>query len=298
MDITKIEKKYCIRYKEKDNPSWKQLKLDKKFKFISELTIQFSSLRYFIEKICFANGGRDFLSYFNYPNIEVVDDESKLFLLKLYKIYELKKYKMFFIPVNSEKYKDLKYAYLFNKNTDLESLILYAFLQSIYLQNIYKNLFLTKEDMIMINSILISYEYKFEEEKNKWIIFNGFLRENMLLNQFFQQTQIQGKITRENYEKHLELSFNKMKKEDKNFLSNMRKQFDLQFNSFLQKIHKFQKTNEYKKFHNHCIKTIQPFKFPLKQYFGKNAQIQYKCFLNLLQEFEQNYKKMHLKKSS
>ena len=298
MGLIKINKNDCIRYKEKNNPSWRKIEKIDCLKGISDLTIKFSSIRYFIERICFANGDRDYLDYFNFPNIEVVDDTSKLFLLKLYKIYELKKYKMFFIPVNSEKYKDLKYAYVFNKNTDLESLILYAFLQSILLQNIYKNLLLTKEDIIIIDSILVSYEYQFQQEKNKWIIFNGFLRKNMETNQFFQQTQIQGKITRENYEKHLEQSFNKMKKEDKNFLPNMHKQFDLQFNAFLQKIHKFQKTNEYKKFHNHCFKTIQPFKFPLKQYFGKNAQIQYKCFLNLLQEFEQNYKKMHLKKSS
>lgn len=286
--MDKLDKKICIRYKEKNNPSWRTIGKLGCLKDISDLTMQFSTIRYFVERLCFANGYRDYLDYFNFPNLEVADDNSKLFLLKLYKIYELKKYKMFFIPVSSEKYKNLKYAYIYSSNADLNSLITYAFLQSIILQNNYKNLHLTKEDMIIIDSILISYEYKFEEEDNRWIIFNGFLRKSIETADFYKK--LKQNITRETYEKALEDEFKQLKKNNRNFVSNMQKQFDLQFSSFIQKIHKFQQTQEYKKFHSYCIKTIKPFKFPLKQYFGKTKQIQYKCFHNLLEEFTKQYK--------
>ena len=284
-----IDRSYCIRYKERNNPSWKRIFFEKKYKFISDLTIEFSSLRYFVEKICFANGYTDYLDYFNFPNIEVVDDNSKLFLLKLYKIYELKKYKMFFMPLTSEKYKNTKSCFIYTKKTNLDNLILYAFLRSISLQNFYKNFYLTKEDMMIINSILISYEYQFEKEENRWIIFNGFLRENMITGVDFYK-KIGTKLTRENFENLMEKEFKEMKKKDPKFMSNMHKQFDLLFSSFLEKIHRFQKTPEYRKFYSYCIKTIKPFKFPLKQYFGKTKQIQYKCFHNLLEEFTKQYK--------
>lgn len=283
--MDKIDKSICVRYKEKNNPSWKTIKKIGCLKGVSDLTLQFSTIRYFIERICLANGYRDFLDYFNFPNIETADDNSKLFLLKLYKIYELKKYKMFFIPINSEKYKNLKYSYIFSKNANINRLITYAFLQSITLQNNYKNFYLTKEDMIIINSILVSYEYQFEEEKNKWIIFNGFLRKNM--EPIIQSQKI---LKRKTIEENIEKMFKKMKKEDKNFLPNMQKQFDLQFSAFINKLHEFQNTREYKNFHSYCIKSIKTFKFPLKQYFGKSQQIQYKCFHNLLQQFVQEYK--------
>ena len=73
------------------------------------------------------------------------------------------------------------------------------------------------------------------------------------------------------------------------YLPTIEKEFDLLFNAFLEKIKSMQKTAEYKKFHADCMKTVAPYVFPMKKYFGNDRNIQYECFNQLIQEFENDY---------
>jgi hypothetical protein len=296
MDLFSVSRKYCTQFKDKKNPSYKKIILKNKQKFIGKLTFQFLQLNYFIVQLCFANDYIDFILFEDFPYLKSVDDESTLNLLKLNKIYELKKNSMFFIPITSEKYKNDKVCFIFNKNADLDNLILFAFLKSIIrYKNIYKNIYITDNDKFMMDSIMSSNEYKFQNEENRWKIFNGYLRNNI----YDSVIKDAGKnITRDNLEKCMETYFNKLKKNDPKYLPTIEKEFDLEFNSFLDKIKNMQKTAAYKKFHADCMKTVAPYVFPMKKYFGKDKNIQYECFNNLIQEFEkewEEYKSLELK---
>jgi hypothetical protein len=37
------------------------------------------------------------------------------------------------------------------------------------------------------------------------------------------------------------------------------------------------------------MKTVAPYVFPIKEYFGKEKNIQYECFNKLVQDFEKEY---------
>jgi hypothetical protein len=37
------------------------------------------------------------------------------------------------------------------------------------------------------------------------------------------------------------------------------------------------------------MKTVAPYVFPIKKYFGKDKNIQYECFNHLIQDFEKEY---------
>ena len=285
MDLFTVPDKYCQRFKEKNNPTYKKIILKNKQKLIGKLTFQYLKINYFIAQLCFVNDYIDFVIFEDFPYLKSVDDESTLYLLKLNKIYELKKNNMFFIPIKSEKYKNDKVCLIFNQNANLDSLIMYSFIFSIVkkYKNFSKNIYITDKDINILSSILTSYEYKFEKEENRWKIFNGFLRDT-LYNSVIKDA---GKnITRDNYEKCMETYFNKLKKNDPKYLLTMKKEFDLLFNAFLDKLHNMQKTAEYKKYHADCMKTVAPYVFPMKKYFGKDRNIQYKCFNKLVQDFE------------
>ena len=287
MELFSISKESCQRFKKKKNPTYKKIILKNKQKFIGKLTVQYLAMRYFIDHLCFANDYTDFIIFDDFPYLKSVDDESTLFLLKLNKIYELKKNNTFFIPITSEKYKNDKVCFIFSQNAVLDNLILYAFLASIIqYKNTYKNIYITDKDKNIMNSIMFSHEYEFKKEENRWKIFNGFLRENLY------QVVIKdaGKnLTRDNLEKCMETYFNKLKKNDPKYLPTIEKEFDLLFNAFLDKIKSIQKTTEYKKFHADCMKTVAPYVFPMKKYFGNDRNIQYECFNQLVEEFEKDY---------
>jgi hypothetical protein len=287
MDLFSVSQKYCERFKQKKNPTYKKIILKNKQKFIGTLTVQYLKINYFIAQLCFVNNYTDFIIFEDFPYLKTVDDESTLFLLKLNKIYELNKNNMFFIPITSEKYKNDKVCFIFNQNANLVSLILYAFLVSINkYKNSYKNIYITDKDITILNTIMFANEYQFEKLENRWKIFNGFLRENL----YESVIKDAGKnLTRDNFEKCMETYFNKLKKNDPKFLTTMEKEFDLLFNAFLDKLHNFQKTAEYKKFHADCMKTVAPYVFPMKKYFGKDRNIQYECFNQLIEKFEKDY---------
>jgi hypothetical protein len=287
MELFSISNEFCQKFKQKKNPTYKKIILKNKQKFIGKLTVQYLAMRYFIDHLCFANNYTDFIIFDDFPYLKTVDDESTLFLLKLNKIYELKKNNTFFIPITSEKYKNDKVCFIFNKNSNLNNLILYAFLLSIIkYKNTYKNIYITDKDINILNSIMFAHEYEFEKEEYRWKIFNGFLRENIT----GPAIQDAGKnLTRDNFERCIETYFNKLKKNDPKYLPTIEKEFDLVFNSFLDKIKSIQKTTEYKKFHADCMKTVEPYVFPMKKYFGKDRNIQYECFNKLVQDFEKEY---------
>jgi hypothetical protein len=287
MDLFCIERKYCERFKTKKNPTYKKIILKNKKKFIGKLTFQFLKINYFIAQLCFVNDYTDFVLFEEFPYLKSVDDESTLYLLKLNKIYELKKNNMFFIPITSEKYKNDKVCFIFSQNANLDNLILYAFLLSIIkYKNTYKNIYITDKDKYIMDSIMFAHEYLFEKEENRWKIFNGYLRNN-LHDSVIKES---GKnLTRENYEKYMESYFNKLKKNDPKYLPTIEKEFDLLFNAFLDKIKSIQKTVEYKKFHAECMNTVAPYVFPMKKYFGNDRNIQYECFNQLVEEFEKEW---------
>ena len=287
MELFRVDQKYCERFKGKKNPTYKKIILKNKQKFIGKLTFQFLKINYFIAQLCFVNDYTDFVLFEEFPYLKSVDDESTLYLLKLNKIYELKKNNMFFIPITSEKYKNDKVCFIFNKNVNLDNLILYAFLLSIIkYKNTYKNIYITDKDKYIMDSIMFAHEYLFKKEENRWKIFNGYLRNN-LHDSVIKES---GKnLTRENYEKYMETYFNKLKKNDPKYLPTIEKEFDLLFNAFLDKIKSMQKTAEYKKFHAECMNTVAPYVFPIKKYFGNDRNIQYECFNQLVEEFEKEW---------
>ena len=87
----------------------------------------------------------------------------------------------------------------------------------------------------------------------------------------------------------MENYFNKLKKIDPKYLPTIEKEIDLLFNAFLDKIKSIQKMAEYKKFHAECMKSVAPYVFPMKKYFGNDKNIQYECFNQLVNEFEKEY---------
>jgi len=287
MELFRIQEKYCERFKKKKDPTYKKIILKNKQKFIGKLTVQYLAMRYFIDHLCFANDYTDFIIFDDFPYLKSIDDESTLYLLKLNKIYELKKNNMFFIPITSEKYKNDKVCFIFSQNANLDNLILYAFLVSIIqYKNTYKNIYITDKDKYIMDSIMFAHEYLFEKEENRWKIFNGYLRNNI----YDSVIKNAGKnLTRDNLEKCMEIYFNKLKKNDPKYLPTIEKEFDLLFNAFLDKIKSIQKTAEYKKFHADCMKTVAPYVFPMKKYFGNDRNIQYECFNQLVEEFEKDY---------
>ena len=287
MELFSIPKSACELYKEKENPSYKNITLNKKQKNIGKLTIEYLGIQFFNSQLCFVNNYTDFIIFSDFPYLKSVDDESTLFLLKINRLYELKKYKMFFIPITSKKFKNDKVCFIFNQNADIDKLILLAFLISINkYKNTYKNIYVTEEYINIVVSILWSNEYKFQNEENRWKIFNGYLRKNIW--DFIMKDS--GKnIKKNNIGKSIENYFNKLKKNDPKYLPTIKKEFDLLFNAFLEKIKSIQKTAEYKKFHADCMKTVAPYVFPMKKYFGKNRNIQYECFNKLVQDFEKEY---------
>ena len=100
--IFPIEKNYCKIFIKKDSPEFAQTKLPKYLtKTLSEWSINFASENYFRVRLCLLHEKIDAIIFTNFPNIEVVDDLSILFLLKIYKLYELLKMKM--VNYNSPK---------------------------------------------------------------------------------------------------------------------------------------------------------------------------------------------------
>ena len=64
----------------------------------------------------------------------------------------------------------------------------------------------------------------------------------------------------------------------------MKKQFDINYKSLMEKIDHFMKSPEYKTYRQNIH--IKLFMFPLKKFFGSEKQLQYKMFADLIDEFK------------
>jgi len=277
-DIFPIPKNFCNRFLEKNNPKFNIPKLPKYLdKILSEETLELAKTAYFTYHLCFLHGKTPYLLYFNYPTIDVADDLSKLFMLQIYKLYELKKYKMTKIP-NLKR--DDKYI-IFNNQTNPKKISQFLLLNSLRIGNTY-SIPITDNDKQIITAINLSKEFDFFDKNNLENIFNGYLRNN--LGDIFR-LMAQEKVPSDQMENFIEKYFLDLIKKDHNYIANSKKEFLLQYNSFTQKLLNYFKTKEYKKFEKSVISSIKPFKFPLKEYFGKDKPLQYQLFKNLLHNF-------------
>jgi len=271
--IFPIEKNYCKIFIKKDSPEFAQTKLPRYLtKTLSEWSINFASENYFRVRLCLLHEKIDAIIFTNFPNIEVVDDLSILFLLKIYKLYELLKMKM--VNYNSPK----KNIIIFNKNINFDTIAKYTFIKSVQEGKIYSINF-TNDDLLIMASIIGSGNIKFDTPTDN--IFNRYLRETILTEDFYRK--LAEKKTKD-VEKLVGERFEQIKKQDPNFLSNTKKQFKLEYNSLMDKLNKFFKTDEYKEFQDSLV--VKQFKFPMKEYFGESKPITYNCFKTLVDEFE------------
>lgn len=275
--IFPLEKNFCKIFKEKNNPEYEITPLPKYLSSsISKYSIEFAKEIYFKLRLCFLHEQTNHLFYFNFPNIEVVDDYSVLTLLKIYRLYEMKGMKI--VNYHSPK----KSNVIFNPNVDFEKLSRYCLILAIA-DNIPNSLLLTEDDLFIIKILKSSYVLDFENPNNIDDIFNNYLRFDIVTEDFYR-TKLIGK-KRVFMEKAIREYFHKLKKNDPNYIENTRKEFKLEFDSLMEKLHKYYKTEEYKKFQKGLV--IKSFRFPMKEYFGKTKPIQYECFKTLVDKFEE-----------
>ena len=87
-----------------------------------------------------------------------------------------------------------------------------------------------------------------------------------------------------NVEKFLKKYWDELLKENPHYDADMKKQFDINYKSLMEKIDHFMKSSEYKSYRRKIH--IKPFKFPLKKFFGSEKPLQYKMFADLIEEFK------------
>jgi len=280
-NIFPIDNNFCKIFKEKNNPEYNFIKLPNYLNNISNLSITFATKNYFKHRLCLLNDKTDHLIFFNYPNNVVIDDYSLLFLLKLYRLYELMKLKI--VKFNSEKNKVVIYN---DKMVNFDKLCKYIFILKI-LENNNSSLNLTSEDINILSCIIEAKILDFFDKNNLDNIFNSYLRISIVNDEFYRKFSEQ-KIKQKDIEKYVEKEFEKMKKNDKNFVSNLHKQFIMQYDIITKKLENYFKTSEYEKFQKSLV--IKPFKYPMKEIFGKEKPLQYQMFKNLVDEFEKEVK--------
>lgn len=273
--IFPLEKNFCKIFKGKNNPELLETKLPKYISSnISKWTMEFAKETYFKVRLCLLHNKTNHIYYFNYPNIEVIDDYSLLFLLKIYRLYELLGMKM--VDYGSKK----DSVVIYNKLVDFERLSRYLFILSVKDGQQYSINF-TKEENILILSIFGSGELYFEDKGAIDNIFNRYLREIIMTDDFYRS--IVGK-KRGEIERAFGDYFRKLKSENRNFVRDTRMVFMKEYSNLLEKLDNFYKTNEFRKFQKGL--KIRDFRFPMKEYFGNDKPLQYQLFKNLVDEFE------------
>lgn len=271
-EIFPIDNDLCKLFKEKDNPEFYITKLPRYLvSSISNLTLKFAKDAYFRDRLCLLHSKINHLFYFNYPNIEVVDENALLFLLKIYKLYELLGMKI--LDYNSER----NSVIVFNNSINKDILYKYALILSLAEGKI--KLDLTPGEREVIDSIKLAKELDFHNNLDN--IFNAYLRFEIITPNFLKDF-ITKKIPVNKFEASIGKEFSKMKK-NPNYLENKRSEFLQNYESLIQKLNNFYKSTEYKNF----IKTlkIRKFKFPIKEHFGENKPITYQIFKKIIDEF-------------
>jgi len=279
-DIFPLDKNFCKIFKKKDSPELAKTKLPKYVSSsISKLSLKFAKESYYKLRLCLLHNRTDHLYYFNYPNIEVIDDNGLLFILKIYRLYEIMGMKI--ADYNSKRDSRV----IINSSVKFDKLARYLFILSLRDGKNYRINF-TKEENILILAIFGSFVLDFEDETNIDIIFNRYLREIIMTDDFYKNYV--GK-KRSEVERAVRIYFNKLRRENVNFVENTKKVFRIEFKALIDKLNIFFKTEEYKKFKK-SIK-IKKFKFPMKEYFGPEKPLQYQFFKKLVDEFENSVMK-------
>ncbi len=254
---------------------------------ISKYSIKFATPDFFIENLQLLNNNRDLLYIYNFPNLNIIDDYGLLFMFKIYSLFEKKKYYIVEIPYFN------KISYIFNNNISREEIYLHIVIQSCRINNKYINI--TTEERNIILSIQ-NYE-NIDYNKNKDNLFYYYLRLIIMTSQDFNikgKKYLDGdKIKKDflnvkkyftNVEKFLKKYWDELLKENPHYEADMKKQFDINYKSLMEKIDHFMKSPEYKLYKREIH--IKPFKFPLKKFFGSEKPLQYKMFSDLIDEFK------------
>lgn len=254
---------------------------------ISKYSIKFANPKFFIDNLQLLNNHRNVLFCYNFPNLNIIDDYGLLFMFKIYSLFEKKKYYIVEIPYFN------KMTYIFNNNISNQEIYRHIVIQSCRSNNQYINI--TTEERNIINSIQL-YE-NIDYDKNKDNLFYYYLRLIIMTSQDFnikgKKYLDQNKIKKDflnvkkyftNFEKFLKKYWDELLKENPHYVADMKKQFDINYKSLMEKIDHFMKSPEYKSYKRQIH--IKPFKFPLKKFFGSEKQLQYKMFADLIDEFK------------
>lgn len=254
---------------------------------ISKYSIKFATPDFFIDNLQLLNNNRDVLYIYNFPNLNIIDDYGLLFMFKIYSLFEKNKYYIVEIPYFN------KISYIFNNNISQEEIYRHIVIQSCSMNN--KNINITTEERNIILSIH-NYE-NIDYDKNKDKLFYYYLRLIIIRSEDFnikgKKELDQHKLKKDflnvkkyftNVEKFLKKYWDELLKENPHYVADMKKQFDINYKSLMEKIDHFMKSPEYKSYRRKIY--IKPFKFPLKKFFGSEKQLQYKMFADLIDEFK------------
>ena len=260
----------------KNTPIFKKISIPTYLKKISKHSMNFTSLEYFIRRLLLLNDHIKLLYIRNFTFINLIDDYGKLFILKMYKLYEKKKYSMVkIIKKNSQKVD----CVIFN-NIPKDKLYIYILITRILDDYIFP---ITIEEKYVLGSIITSENYGLDNSYLSYFYY--YIRYIIYSSQDFNDRIYKdNRVNGENNEKYLKKYWKELIKTNPHYVSDMKKIFDINYNSIMEKIDNFTKTNEY----NNVKKQIKivPFKFPLKKSFGIDKQLQYKYFSQLLEEFK------------
>lgn len=255
-------------------------KSPKCLEIISKYSIKFASNGFFIKHLELFNNFRKLIYFFNFPNLNIIDDYGKLFMFKIYSLFEKNKYNIVEIPYLK------KMSYIFNNDVSREEINRHIVIQSCRINNQYINI--TTEEQNIIETIQL-YE-NIDYDKNKDKLFYYYLRLIIISSQDYNIKESKyldkHKIEKDfsNVEKFLKKYWDELLKENPHYEADMKKQFDINYKSLMEKIDHFMKTPEYKSYKRKIH--IKPFKFPLKKFFGSEKPLQYKMFANLIDEFK------------
>lgn len=256
-------------------------KLPKSLEHISKYSIKFASPEFFLNNLFMLNdNNKKILSCYNFPTLNIIDDYGLLFMFKIYSLFEKKKYSIVEIPYFN------KLSYIFDNDVSREEINNCIVLQSCRINNQYINI--TTEEKNIIQSIQ-NYE-NIDYDKNKDKIFYYYLRwiiissqdYNIKESKYLDKNKIEKNIT--SVEKFLKKYWDELLKENPHYVADMKKQFDINYKSLMEKIDHFMKSPEYKSYRRKIH--IKQFKFPLKKFFGSEKQLQYKMFSDLIDEFK------------
>ena len=274
--MEKIDINFCKKFKKKNNPTFNTMKIEKIFDYFEKESLKFATLNYFKEFICLLFNKDSFLIFGNYPNLEVIDEKSKLELLKIIMIYEKMKIKM--LKLDSDKY------LLYHPNVNKNLLNKYVYYTLVYYGKIKMDL--NDDEKMFVKYIGFS---KLDDTD----LFNIYLRDKLMDSSFWKSLDDEKKtVTINNLEKIIQTTFNKKCKDDKNYLKEMRKMFDIE-KTYLDKKLNYN-SKQHKFVEQYIKKNSKPFKFPLKQYFGPDHTITYECFKNILDKYEKTLTPQYL----